>query len=126
MTTNVSIENEMVSKTTTNNLYKKEGNTFLQKIFKKPQSTIIEENNKLRLRLTSLTNSPENNQSIPCTEITTTPYSLNMHDLQKHNNHNHDPDRDDLSVIFGMSSVNQLKNQSSYLNLPGRSVFMEF
>ncbi|VDP43823.1 unnamed protein product, partial [Schistosoma curassoni] len=118
MTTNVSIENEMVSKTTTNNLYKKEGNTFLQKIFKKPQSTIIEENNKLRLRLTSLTNSPENNQSIPCTEITTTPYSLNMHDLQKHNNHNHDPDRDDLSVIFGMSSVNQLKNQSSYLNLP--------
>ncbi|CAH8489832.1 unnamed protein product [Schistosoma haematobium] len=118
MTTNVSIENEMLSKTTTNNLYKKEGNTFLQKIFKKPQSTIIEENNKLRLRLTSLTNSPENNQSIPCTEITTTPYSLNMHDLQKHNNHNHDPDRDDLSVIFGMSSVNQLKNQSSYLNLP--------
>uniref|UniRef100_A0A094ZWL7 Tensin-3 n=1 Tax=Schistosoma haematobium TaxID=6185 RepID=A0A094ZWL7_SCHHA len=114
MTTNVSIENEMLSKTTTNNLYKKEGNTFLQKIFKKPQSTIIEENNKLRLRLTSLTNSPENNQSIPCTEITTTPYSLNMHDLQKHNNHNHDPDRDDLSVIFAIYKSQIISNDGNF------------
>ncbi|CAH8489431.1 unnamed protein product [Schistosoma rodhaini] len=118
MMTDVSIENEMLSRTTTNNLSKKERNSFLQKIFKKPQSIISEENNKPRLRLPSSTSSPENNQSIPYTEITPTPYTRRMCDLQKRNNHNHDPDHDDLSVIFGMSSVYQFKNQSSHLNLP--------